>query len=69
MNEMDSIFTQIPKIHKGHTLFEINHISKEIVVCPVLEQDGKLKICLTPGCEYVAVLNIKNAIKKYNKRK
>lgn len=69
MNAPDSIFAEIPKIHKGHTLFEINHISKEIVAVPVFEQDGKFKIYPTPGCEYVAALNMKNAIKKYNKRK
>lgn len=69
MNATDSIFTEIPKIHKGHTLFEVNHVSKEVVAVPVFEQDGKLKICLAPGCEYVAALNIRNAIKKYNKEK
>ncbi len=69
MNETDSLFKVLPKMHQGHTLFMINHITKEIVVADVFIDGIKNKIIPEPGCEYAAALNMKNAIKKYNKGK
>lgn len=65
--------------HAGHTLFEINHATQEVKQAEYLTQDVdfmdaanknislKKKLLVKEGCEYVSALNMKNAIKKYNK--
>lgn len=69
MNETNSLYTEVPKMHQGHTLFEINHITKEVLPVTIFKADGKSIIYPQAGCEYVAALNMPNAIKKYNKGK
>ncbi len=66
--EEDSLFKLVPPMFQGHTLFEINHITKQVLVAETFIDDkGKRRCMPKDGCEYVAALNMKNAIKKYNK--
>lgn len=69
MKEENSLFKIFPPIHQGHTIFKINHITKEVLVADVVVDGTKRKIIPEDGCEYVAALNMKNAIKHYNKGK
>ena len=55
--------------HAGHTLFEINHNTQQVVVAEFIpSESGKKKVLVKEGCEYVSALNMKNAIKKYLKK-
>lgn len=60
-------------IKPGHHVFEIDHVSKAIVKAEYAElsHEGEKRMFLVvkPGCDYEAALNIKNAIKKFNKGK
>ena len=71
MNQDNSPFKKVgtTHIHAGHTLFEINHITKEVIPASIEIVDGKKRVMVKSGCEYIAALNLKNAIKKYNKGK
>jgi hypothetical protein len=70
MKEPESLFKLVPPMFQGHTLFEINHHTKEIVVANTfVDEQGKRRCMPQEGCEYVAALNMKNAIKKYNRGK
>ncbi len=69
MNETSSLFKIFPPIYQGHTIFKINHLTKEITVAEVVIDGTKRKIIPEDGCEYIAALNLKNAIKHYNKGK
>jgi len=58
------------KIHKGHTLFEINLEEKSIVAAEFESKDyvvdgrNSLKVLEKKNCVYIPALNEKNALKK-----
>lgn len=57
--------------HKGHTLFEINCITGDIVVAEfdsvsaTFKGGVKKKLIVKPNCLYISCLNKKNAKKKF----
>ena len=62
----------IQKLHKGHTLFEIDLANYSII--PAVYEDistnivtggVKRKVMQKPNCIYVGALNQKNALKKF----
>jgi hypothetical protein len=67
------------KPHKGHTLYEFNIDTKELVEATFEKTDveyvavinkhniARRKVIMQPGCIYVSSLNKKNAMKKLNK--
>ncbi len=64
--------THLVMIRQGHTVFEINHITKEVVVAntyPDVKRPALIRIVKKDGCDYVSALNMKNAIKQFNKRR
>lgn len=55
-------------VRPGHTLFEINHVTKSITPAEYVEgPNGKKSVFVKEGCEYIPALNLKNAVKRYNK--
>lgn len=65
----------IQKIHKGHTLFEINlanysinPASYEDVTANIVTGGVKRKVIQKPNCIYVSALNQKNALIKFQKQ-
>ena len=58
--------------HRGHTIWQINTETEEIVPASYTEQTfvigqahANREIIIVPGHAYVAALNAKNALKKY----
>ncbi len=65
------------KMHRGHTLFEINLVNKEIkkaefqeTVYDAASKHNKIrkKVIMRDDCVYIAALNEKNALKKLMKK-
>lgn len=62
--------TRLVRTQRGHTVFELNHLTKEIVVAdtfPDAARPSLTRIITKPNCDYVSALNMKNVIKQYNR--